>query len=57
MLGLTDAPEISYHKDTKVLIAVGEIDKVDLIGDLLKQLSTTPKAKANDKDSNKAKDQ
>jgi hypothetical protein len=54
MLGLTNTPEISYHKDTKVLIAVGEIDKVDLIGDVLNQLS---KAKPNEKGLLKSKDQ
>jgi hypothetical protein len=57
MLGVTKPPEISYHKDTKVLIAVGEEDKVNLIGDVLKQLSTTPKEKANDKNLPKSKDQ
>jgi hypothetical protein len=36
---VTKPPTLSYHKDTKVLIAVGEKDKVDLIGDVLKQLS------------------
>jgi hypothetical protein len=39
MLGVTNPPQISYHKDTKVLIAVGEEDKVNLVGDVLKQLS------------------
>jgi hypothetical protein len=38
-LGITNPPEISYHKDTKILIAVGEADKVVLIGDVLNQLS------------------
>jgi hypothetical protein len=56
MLGVTNAPQISYHKDTKVLIAVGEEDKVNLIGDVLKQLSTTPKEKSDDKDLPKSKD-
>jgi hypothetical protein len=54
MLGVTKPPEITYHKDTKVLIAVGEEDKVNLIGDVLKQLSTAPKEKPNDKDSGKS---
>jgi hypothetical protein len=59
MLGVdkTNQPEISYHKDTKVLIAVGDEDKVNLIGDVLKQLSTTPKEKSNDKDTDKSKSQ
>lgn len=58
MLGIADTnqPEISYHKDTKLLIAVGDEDKVNLIGDTLKQLSTTPKGKLNDKDLPKSKD-
>jgi hypothetical protein len=56
MFGVTNPPQVSYHKDTKVLIAVGEQDKVNLIGDVLKQLSTTPKEKSNDKDSAKSKD-
>lgn len=57
MLGVTNTPTLSYHKDTKLLIAVGESDKVDLIGDVLKQLSTTPKGKSDDKDLPKSKDQ
>lgn len=56
MFGVTNAPDISYHKDTKILIVVGEEDKVDLIGGVLKQLSTTPKQKPNDKDLPKSKD-
>ncbi len=56
MLGITKPPEITYHKDTKVLIAVGEEDKVNLIADVLKQLSTTPKEKSNDKNLPKSKD-
>jgi hypothetical protein len=54
MLGITNPPEISYHKDTRVLIAVGEADKVGLIGDILNQL---PGKKSNDKDLLKSKDQ
>ncbi|MGA9779725.1 MAG: hypothetical protein ACLPRE_05830 [Limisphaerales bacterium] len=49
MLGVTNPPAISYHKETKMLIAVGEEDKVNLIGDVLKQLSTE---KPNDKPAN-----
>jgi len=39
MLGITKPPEIKYHKDTKLLIAVGEEDKLNMIDDALKQLS------------------
>ncbi len=57
MLGVTNAPAISYHKDTKVLIVVGKQEQVDLVGDVLKQLSTTPKTNSNDKGLPKSKDQ
>ncbi len=33
-------PEISFHKDTKLLIAVGEPEKLKLIDSVLEQLST-----------------
>jgi hypothetical protein len=57
MLGITRTPEISYHKDTKVLIAVGEIDKLKTIDDLLKQLSTGKRKETiNDKAANASKD-
>ncbi len=57
MLGVTNAPAISYHKDTKVLIAVGESNDIRVIDNLLKQLSTTAGEKSNDKDLPKSKDQ
>jgi hypothetical protein len=57
MLGVTNTPTLSYRKDTGLLIAVGASDRVDLIGDVLKQLSTTPKVKSNDKDLPKSKEQ
>jgi hypothetical protein len=56
MLGVTKPPEITYHKDTKVLIAVGEEDKVNLIGDVLKQLSQgKPREKSANKQTEKSK--
>jgi hypothetical protein len=58
MLEVTNPPQISYHKDTKLLIAVGEEEIVNLIGDVLKQLSAgKPKEKLNDKKSNKSTDE
>jgi hypothetical protein len=46
MLGVVHPPEIKYHKDTKVLIAVGTVDNLKVIDDVLKQLSTErPKEK------------
>jgi hypothetical protein len=39
MLGVARPPEISYHKDTRVLIVVGEADKIRVIDNVLKQLS------------------
>ena len=39
MLGETNPPTISFHKDTKLLIAVGEEAKLRLIDSVLSQLS------------------
>lgn len=56
MLGVTKPPEITYHKDTKVLIAVGEDDKVNLIRDVLKELSQgKPKEKSANDQTEKSK--
>jgi hypothetical protein len=57
MLGVTSPPKMSYHKETKVLIAVGEADKLKTIDDVLKQLPTAPKEKSSNKDLPKSKDQ
>ena len=38
MQGYTTTPEISYHKETKLLIAVGEPDKLAIIDAALKAL-------------------
>jgi hypothetical protein len=54
MLDDGKSPEISYHKETKVLIAVGARNKVQMIDEVLKQLS---KEKSSDKDLPKSKDQ
>jgi hypothetical protein len=39
MLGETNPPTISFHKDTKLLIAVGEPSKLQLIDSVLQQLA------------------
>ena len=39
MLGETDRPEIKFHKDTKLLIAVGEPSRLVLIESVLSQLN------------------
>ena len=39
MMGVTSSPEVSFHKETKLLIAVGEPDKLDVIDNVLKRLS------------------
>jgi len=39
MLGETNPPAISFHKDTKLLIAVGEQTKLQLIDSVLQQLA------------------
>jgi hypothetical protein len=41
MLGETNLPELKFHKDTKLLIAVGESNKLALIDQVLKQLDPT----------------
>ncbi|HEY9508959.1 MAG TPA: hypothetical protein VIV82_03775, partial [Verrucomicrobiae bacterium] len=44
MLGITNSSrQLNYHKDTKLLIAVGEADALTLIDQVLRQLSATPK--------------
>lgn len=45
MLGETKAPELVYHKDTRLLVAVGAKNLVEMIGEALKQLPLTPRAK------------
>jgi hypothetical protein len=40
MLGETSPPTISFHKDTKLLIAVGEPSKLELIDAVLKALGS-----------------
>jgi hypothetical protein len=42
MLGDKPDPEMTYHKDTQLLIAVGTPDKLKLIDDVLKQLALAP---------------
>lgn len=42
MLGDDDAPKISFHKETKLLIAVGEPEKLAIIDDVLRALNSAP---------------
>jgi hypothetical protein len=44
MLGEAEVPTLSFHDDTKLLIAVGEPDKVRLIDDVLTNLAEAPPA-------------
>jgi len=46
MLGDTSPPEISYHKETKLLIAVGEPDKLQVIENVLSALDRSDYAPA-----------
>ncbi|MHB8519985.1 MAG: hypothetical protein ACYDH9_04435 [Limisphaerales bacterium] len=39
MLGITSPPKLSFHKETKLLIAVGNPEDLKLIDDVLKQLA------------------
>ena len=38
MLGETNLPELNYHEDTKLLIAVGEMSKLAVIDAALQEL-------------------
>lgn len=42
MMGDVSPPEISFHKETKLLIAVGEPDKLEVIDNVLKALQPAP---------------
>jgi hypothetical protein len=42
MLGEEETPKISFHKETKLLIAVGEPAKLEIIDDVLKALKSAP---------------
>jgi hypothetical protein len=42
MLGEKETPTINFHKDTKLLIAVGEPNKLETIDSVLKALQPTP---------------
>jgi hypothetical protein len=49
MLGDTDEPTMSFHKDTKLLIAVGEPGKLEIIDSVLRALEGHSKSAAGDK--------
>ena len=42
MLGEKETPAISFHKDTKLLIAVGEPSKLEMINAVLGALTLPP---------------
>lgn len=42
MLGDDDAPKLSFHQETKLLIAVGEPEKLAIIDDVLRALNSAP---------------
>jgi hypothetical protein len=44
MLGDTDEPTMSFHKDTRLLIAVGEPSRLDIIDSVLRALQPPPNA-------------
>jgi|ERR1017187_2133657 hypothetical protein len=46
MMGDTSPPQISFHKETKLLIAVGEPDKLEVIDNVLKALQPAPQTRA-----------
>jgi len=40
MLGIDKGPEINFHQDTQLLIAVGQMEDLEIIDSVLKQLGT-----------------
>src|SRR6185436_5500908 len=42
MLGVSPAPELNFHKDTSLLIAVGDQQKLDIIDAVLAELAKAP---------------
>jgi len=55
MLGDTDELTMSFHKDTKLLIAVGEPGKLEIIDSVLRALEPNSKSAAGDKSGPPAK--
>jgi hypothetical protein len=55
MLGVVQPPDIFYHKDTKLLIAVGDAGNLKTIDDVLKQLPKKSKGNSNDSAADKSK--
>jgi hypothetical protein len=55
MLGDADVPTMSFHKDTKLLIAVGEPGKLEIIDSVLRALEGYSKSAAGDKSGPPAK--
>ncbi len=55
MLGDTDEPTMSFHKDTKLLIAVGEPGRLEIIDSVLRALEPHAKSAAGDKSGPPAK--
>jgi hypothetical protein len=47
MQGDTSPPQISFHKETKLLIAVGEPNKLEVIDNVLKALQSPPQNPAD----------
>ncbi|HET7624538.1 MAG TPA: hypothetical protein VFM25_04675 [Verrucomicrobiae bacterium] len=55
MLGETNTPNISYHKDTRLLIAVGEEGQLNLIQEALGHLAIPKDKPANESNAEKPK--
>jgi len=46
MLGVKSTPQLKFHPETKLLIAVGPMEQLSTIDDVLKELRTTPRLAA-----------
>lgn len=55
MQGTSPAPKVSFHKDTKLLIAVGYHDELQMVDEVLRQLQTSARRGPGDGNTGAAK--
>jgi hypothetical protein len=47
MLGVNPLPKLTFHKDTKLLVVVGQQDQLRIVDDVLRELTSGPKPPKN----------
>jgi hypothetical protein len=48
MLGVKSTPQLKFHPETKLLIAVGPVDQLRTINDVLQELKSAPSSPKKD---------